>query len=41
MTIFFQNVHQSDLSLLKIILLITKKPKDETVSPPLNIPQES
>lgn len=44
MTIFFQNVHQSDLSLtmLKIILLIlTKKNKDETVSPPLNIPQES
>lgn len=43
MTIFFQNVHQSDLSLtmLKIILLKTKKPRDETVSPPLNIPQES
>lgn len=42
MTIFFQNVHQSDLSLtmLKIILLITKKPRDETVSPPLNIPKK-
>lgn len=38
MTIFFQNVHQSDLSLtmLKIILLITKKPRDETVSRKLN-----